>query len=85
MMPLGTYHLQQDLAAEAHAQWSHWMKYLFTCGTLNVDGSFTIPADKVERWQRQMNTDYSGLSEKEQISDIEMVNRYLAILGEHLS
>ena len=54
--------------------WSHWMRYMFSCGTFNADGSWTMPAEKVERWKRQMETDFANLTEKEQVSDYEQAD-----------
>ena len=45
------------------------MKYQFSQGTENEDGSFTIPAEKAQRWKRQMETNYTDLTEKEKDSD----------------
>lgn len=61
----------EKLAALQHEIWSHWMKYLFEVSTHNIDGTVTIPADKVARWKRQMNTKYENLSSEEQESDKE--------------
>lgn len=63
------------LADNEHATWSSWMLWLFRCGTINDDGSFTIPQDKVERWKRQATTNYAGLSEEEKESDRMQVYR----------
>jgi hypothetical protein len=60
--------LREALAATQHAIWAHWTKYQFSVCVKNEDGSLTIPADKVERWTRQVNTDYSGLTDKEKES-----------------
>lgn len=68
------------LAAQQHEIWAHWMRYQFSVCTPNEDGSLTIPADKVYRWTRQMNTDYADLSEQEKASDIEQAQKILAIL-----
>jgi len=57
------------LAQYAHDAWSGWMKYLFTKGRLNKNGSFTIKKDNVDRWQRQMNTDFYDLPDTEKESD----------------
>lgn len=57
------------LAAYAHEAWSGWMRYLFQHGTQHADGSFTINADQVSRWRRQMDTPYAALSTGEQASD----------------
>jgi superfamily I DNA and RNA helicase len=59
----------EHLAAHAHNQWSGWMRYLFSKCELNDDGSATIPAESVKRWQRQMETDYIDLPEDEKESD----------------
>jgi hypothetical protein len=59
----------EALADYAHSAWSGWMRYLFQQGTLNKDGSFTIPKDKVQRWSRQMSTRYKDLPDKEKESD----------------
>lgn len=69
----------EKLAGKQHSIWSHWMKYLFTQGSFK-DGSFTIPKDKVERWTRQMNTDYKDLTEKEKESDREQVRKFIELM-----
>lgn len=74
--------LRENLACIAHERWSHWMDYLFSKGTFNPDGSWTAPAELVERWQRQMNTPYSELSEAEKASDRLEADRILAYTGE---
>ena len=71
--------LREKLANVQHAIWSHWMRYLFTQGTQNEDGSFTIPAEKVERWKWQMNTPYEQLSEKMRDSDRNQADKILEI------
>jgi hypothetical protein len=73
--------LREGLAELAHDRWSHWMSYLFSEGTLNPDGSWTIPVELAERWQRQMNTPYSGLTEAEKASDRLEADRILAFTG----
>ena len=40
------------------------------------DGSCIIPKDKVERWTKQMNTDYKDLSESEKQSDRDIVKKF---------
>jgi hypothetical protein len=70
------------LADCAHASWSHWMAYQFTRGTLNPDGSWTMPAWAVERWQRQMRTAYADLSPAEQESDRVEARKIMTRLNE---
>lgn len=73
--------LREALAAYAHdGAWSGWMKYQFSKGDLNPDGSWTMPAWAVERWMRQMNTPYNQLSESERASDRAEADKMLAII-----
>lgn len=72
--------LVEILAALEHERWSHWMRYLFTQGTLHADGSFTIPAAKVERWCWQSETPYASLPEDMRRSDRDEVHKTLALL-----
>ncbi len=73
---MSDHELKEKLAAIEHQRWSDWMRYLFTKGTLNQDGSFTILKGSVEHWTIQMNTDYEMLSEPEKESDRKEVKRY---------
>lgn len=57
------------LADYAHHSWSGWMAYLFEKSTLNPDGSVTIPKELVDRWKRQLSTDYKNLPNGEKESD----------------
>lgn len=72
--------VKEELADYAHVAWSGWMRYLFQNGTRNPDGSFTIPADLVSRWERQIKTDYEKLPENEKDSDRAEAERMIAIL-----
>jgi len=71
------------LADLQHEIWSHWMKYLFEVSIQNQDGSVTIPADKVNRWKRQMNTKYENLSNNEKNSDVEQARKVLKLISEN--
>ena len=73
----------EALADLEHDRWSGWQEYLHSQCLKNKDGSLTIPAELVERWERQINTRYKELSEKEKESDrkearktIEIINKY---------
>ncbi len=80
--------MREQLADLCHSQWSGWMEYLFSkCDSTMPkvlsaleDGSLIIPAEFVERWQRQMETPYSELSKSEQDSDRNEADRFLAII-----
>jgi len=73
--------LREELAALSHDIWSHWMRYLFTVSIWRDDGSVTIPTDKVERWYRQMQTDYANLSDAEKESDRHQADKILKCLA----
>lgn len=57
------------VANEQLADWSRWMRYLFSRSVENDDGSVTIPSDMVLRWKRQANTSYADLYESQKKSD----------------
>jgi hypothetical protein len=71
---------REALAAYAHEAWSGWMRYLFEKSTRNADGTVTIPAWAVERWERQVATPYSALSEQEKASDRDEADKMLEII-----
>ena len=70
---------RETLAVLAHDIWSGWMQYMFSRGTYNPDGSWTMPAESVKRWQRQMTTPYEQLPEDEKHSDREIADRMVAV------
>ena len=64
-------------AKAAHDIWSAWMRWQFQCGQMNADGSFTIPKEKVDRWQRQMTTEFEDLPAEEQKSDFQVADEFM--------
>jgi len=72
--------LFEKLADIEHQRWADWQKYMNSLCIKNKDGSLTIPKDKVEHWQRQIDTDYKDLTEKEKDSDREQVMRYWKLI-----
>jgi hypothetical protein len=69
---------------EAHADleheiWSHWMHYLFSKMEVTMDGML-IPQELVDRWYRQMETEYKDLSEEEKQSDRDQVYKHIDLL-----
>ncbi len=70
-----------EYAEAAHDVWAHWMKYMFTQGKHHADGTWTMPADKVERWERLMSTDFPDLTDAEQVSDYEIAKEYFIARG----
>lgn len=72
--------LKDELAYIQHEIWGSWQKYLHSKCTINSDGSLTIPSGLVERWERQINSTYNELSDKEQSSDMEQVDKFIDII-----
>lgn len=72
--------LLEQLAAIEHERWSHWQRYMHEKAHHNDDGSLTLPAALVSRWERLMRTPYSQLTDEERESDREQVRRYITIL-----
>lgn len=70
----------EALAAYAHEAWAGWMRYLWRLSTTNDDGTVTIPASLVERWQRQTKTEYADLPENEKTSDRDEAMKMLDIM-----
>lgn len=77
--------LEEPLADLCHQQWSGWMRHLFLFGTKNDDGTFTVAADKVARWVRQMGTDYTNLPGEEQDSDRKEARKFIDLLTKHMT
>lgn len=71
----------EKLADYEHDRWSRWQKYLFSKCIVNKDGTLTIPKEFVDRWTRQMNTNYANLSEEEKDSDRKEAIRILKIIN----
>lgn len=77
--------LREALAAYAHNAWTGWMIYLFSKCTEEPGNVYRIPPWAVERWKRQMGTNYCDLSEEEKASDREEADKMLALMGEAAS
>lgn len=76
--------LIEKLADVEHNRWSSWMKYMFSTGKFNSNGTWTMSSSLVERWEGQMNTSYSDLSEKEKDSDRIEVRKTIETIVEYL-
>ena len=72
--------LIEKLSDKEHDSWARWMKHLFNMSIKNPDGSVTIPKPFVDRWTRQMNTEYKDLSENEKESDRREIYEFISIL-----
>ena len=67
----------EKIAALIHVIWANWTTYFFQVGKIQPDGSLLIPADKVARWKRQIQTEYADLPAGEQESDLDLAVRIL--------
>jgi hypothetical protein len=75
--------LLEQLATIEHERWSHWQRYMHSkCIAQGADGSLLIPADLVQRWERQASTPYASLTEREKESDREQVRKYLPLIAQ---
>ena len=61
---------REMLAELEHKQWAHWTRYMLA----------NLTPENIERWQRQIETPYSELSEKEKNSDREWADKILSII-----
>ncbi len=76
--------LKENLARLCHEQRSGWMRYLFSEGTFDIDGTWIMPPWAVERWRRHMETLYSDLSQEEKDNDRLEADRFLKEMQEAL-
>ena len=72
--------LIEHLAHIEHKRWARWQKHLHSKCVRNTNGNLTIPKNLVERWEKQIETEYKDLSEKEKDSDRKQVMKYLLYL-----
>lgn len=66
-----------------HARWAKWQKYLHSKCVEHENGKgewVCFPAELFRRWERQINTPYSELSEQEKESDRKEVGSYLPLI-----
>lgn len=75
----------EELAALEHERWANWQSFLHAQCSRGEDGSLTIPADLVRRWEGQIAASYADLSDREKESDREQVQRYLPAIHRRLS
>ena len=77
--------LLETLASLEHERWSHWQRYMHSkCVPQGDDGALLIPADLVKRWEKQIATPYSELTDEQKESDREQVRKYLPLIVDAL-
>lgn len=72
--------LREKLAGLQHEIWLSWHTYLFSVSVTNEDGTVTIPAGFVTKWQ--METPYDQLTEEEKDSIRVQADKILNALSE---
>ena len=75
---------REKIAAAVHESWAHWMDHLFRQCESDGSGGMVIPAQLVERWQRQIETPYDALSVEEQALDLKEADRILKAVGQQI-
>ena len=68
--------LFEKLANIEHKRWSHWQKYLHSKCEKDKNGNLIIPAEYVKSLERQIDTPYSELTEREKDMDRQEVRKY---------
>lgn len=66
--------LCEKLAAIEHERWAAWQNWVHK---VYLEGNF---GEFMLRWQKQINTPYAELSDKEKASDMEQVDRYWPLI-----
>lgn len=76
--------LIEKLAEIEHTRWADWQRWCHKSGMRHSDDSITLTADCVARWERQIETPYAELSEREKESDREQVYRYWPLIAPYV-
>jgi hypothetical protein len=79
--PIDVAALRRQLAAIEHQRWADWQRWMHEQCERLPSGELVIPASLVDRWERQIATPFEALSEAEQRSDLEQVDRYWPLIG----
>ena len=75
--------LFEKLADIEHQRWSDWQKYMHSlCERIPTENgdALIISAESVKQWERQIETDYINLTDKEKDSDRDQVMRYWKLI-----
>ncbi len=63
--------LLEKLARLEHLQWIEWTKYMLS----------NLTTDNINRWKKQLETDYNDLSSKEKWSDKRWAKKVLELIS----
>lgn len=86
MTPTQEAALREKLAAIEHERWSDWQRYMHSkmLTNDNEDKYYHLKNMWFKRWQRQIETPYANLTDQEQASDMEQVDRYWPLIQEYI-
>lgn len=72
----------ETLADIEHRRWAKWQSYLHSLCIKNEDGSLTIPKERVDLWNKEIETPYCNLEEKlKEYDRAEVRNTLKEIIG----
>ncbi len=74
--------IRERLAALCHQQWSSWIAYMLEKGCFRDDGTWVIPAEHIERWQKQGCTCYQDLIPEVRAADRAKADSILELFDE---
>lgn len=63
-----------------HDRWARWQAYLHSKLIIHESGLIELPQELYKRWERQIVTPYSELSEEEKESDRKETRNYLPLV-----
>ena len=72
--------LMEVLADIEHKRWSGWQEYLHSLCVKNEDGSLTIPKERVDWWNKEIETPYCDLEERLKEYDRDEVRKTLSAI-----
>ena len=76
--------LRKKLAAIEHERWADWQKWVHKQLVVHEDKDgkphWCLPPEAIDAWEAQIATSYENLSEREQASDMEQVERYWPLI-----
>jgi hypothetical protein len=84
-MPHTNEEMIEKMASIEHERWAKWQKYMHSHvydSSQSINPHLkVIPTELYNRWERQINTPYEQLSEKEKESDREQVRPYFELIS----
>jgi hypothetical protein len=85
--------LKEEISDLIHQQWSHWTKYILDRNRgdkshfdqLNWNEKIYVFTDKeINRWNKQIITDYKDLSEEDKDKDRKFADNYISVFEKYL-